>query len=118
MPIRPELRRYYGADWRRYRLVLLQIAQNRCAHCRVELQSSQLAAAHITHDPRNRDLIKILCISCHSRFDAKHSAAVARRTRAKRTGQLWLLPELEYAPFPAWAIPRRVLDAAQERMFS
>jgi 5-methylcytosine-specific restriction endonuclease McrA len=117
MPIRPEHRQFYGADWRRYRGILLAIARNRCALCGAQLPSHQLAAAHVTHDPRDMELVRILCISCHSKNDARHSFAVARRTRARSAGQLWLLPELEWAAFPAWEIPRRVLRLAQGSLF-
>jgi hypothetical protein len=118
MPLQPELRaKYYGADWRRYRLVLLGIARNRCAHCGAELPSNQLAAAHVTHDPRDMALVRILCFSCHSRLDARHAFAVARRTRARKVGQLWLLDEIEWAETPSWAVPRRVLAARQEALF-
>jgi hypothetical protein len=117
VPIRPEFRKYYLADWQAYRLTLIELAGNRCTKCRALLDSSELTGAHMTHDPRDMALVSVLCFPCHARHDAPHRLAMMRRSRAKRTGQLWLLPELEYAPFPAWAIPRRVLDAAQERMF-
>jgi len=42
---------------------------------------------------------------------------MTRRTRARRSGQLWLTPELEYAPYASWMVPRRVLDAAQLGLF-
>ena len=35
-----------------------------------------------------------------------------RRNRARRQGQMWLLPELEYAASPVWLIPRGVFEAA------
>jgi hypothetical protein len=49
MPIRPELRKYYGAAWRRYRLVLLDLANNKCANC--GNQHKYLNGAHVHHDP-------------------------------------------------------------------
>ena len=115
MPIRPELRKYYGAAWRAYRLILLDIARHRCVKCRAP--HPRLNGAHVTHDPRDNELVQILCPSCHARHDAPHRLAVMRRSAARRTGQLWLTPELEYAPYPAWMIPRRVLARAQERLF-
>jgi hypothetical protein len=34
-------------------------------------------------------------------FEEGTSAAWGR-TRARRSGQLWLTPELEYSPYPSW----------------
>ena len=115
MPIRPKLRKYYGADWRRYRLTLLEIANNRCAGCGTG--HKYLNAAHVHHDPRNGQLITILCPACHARHDTPQRVAMTRRTRAQRVGQLWLTPELEYAPYASWMIPRRVITAAQFGLF-
>ncbi len=115
MPIRPELRKFYGPTWRRYRRVLLDLAGNKCASCgRAHVM---LNGAHPTHDPKDMALVAVWCPSCHSRHDAPHRLAMMRRTKAKRTGQLWLLPEIEYAPYPTWMIPRRVLAGAQARLF-
>jgi len=49
---------------------------------------------HLPHDCRESNLIA-LCAPCHLRADAKHHARNARRTRAKKTGQMFL-PKLEY----------------------
>ncbi len=117
MPIAPEFRRYYGAAWRAYRLTLIALMGNRCTKCRAELPAHRLAGAHVRHDPRDWSQVAIMCFACHTRHDTAQRLAVWRRNRAKRTGQLWLTPELEYAPYPGWMIPRRVLDAAQARMF-
>jgi hypothetical protein len=108
MPIRREFRRYYRGEWQKYRLLLISAAENTCAHCLNILPSSKLAAAHIAHDPRTSD-VRILCFSCHRRHDARHSRAVARRTLARRYGQAWLSPELEWAPVPSWMVPRRLV---------
>jgi hypothetical protein len=115
MPIRPELRRFYNAEWRRYRLQLITLAGGRCQRCKRE--HPMLNGAHVTHDPRDMELIMVLCPRCHGQNDAPHAFAMRRRTLAKRVGQLWLLPELEYAPFANWMIPRRVLTAGQGRLF-
>jgi hypothetical protein len=118
MPLRPELRsQFYGAEWRAYRLRLIAIAQNRCAHCGAELPSPRLSGAHVTHDPRDMELVEVLCFACHARNDSGHRLAMMRRSRARRVGQLWLLPEIEWACFPAWLIPARVLRDAQGRLF-
>jgi hypothetical protein len=36
------------------------------------------------------------------------ATAMTRRTRARRACQLWLTPELEYAPYASWMVPRMV----------
>lgn len=105
--IRPEYRKFYGQEWRARRLILIAGAGNRCAICGREFPSSRLQGAHVFHDPRHPS-VRVLCISDHSRVDAAHRTAVLRRRRARESGQLWLMPELEYASVPAWEIP---LDA-------
>jgi hypothetical protein len=118
MPIRPELRKYYGPAWRRYRLQLIALAGQRCSVCGdVVAETGGLSGMHVTHDPRDMELVAVACFSCHAKHDALHRLAMMRRSRAKRTGQLWLLPEIEYAPYAAWMIPRRFLDAMQGRLF-
>jgi hypothetical protein len=113
MPIRRELRPYYGAEWRRYRLRLIDIAGGRCSICKAVYLPGELTGMHVTHDPRDMELVAVACFACHARHDAPHRLAMMRRSRAQRTGQLWLLPEIEYAPYAAWMIPRKVLTAGQ-----
>lgn len=115
MPIRPEFRRYYGPAWRAYRAVLIATHGARCSACGREV-AIYLNLAHLSHDPRS-SAVAFLCPADHNRHDAAHRFAVWRRNRAKRVGQLWLLPEIEYAPYPAWMIPRRVIESAQESLF-
>jgi hypothetical protein len=114
MPIRPELRKFYGRAWRKYRLALIYMAGYRCARCRAHLPSRQLAAAHLTHDPRNQELVAVLCFACHNRNDVHQRYAMMRRTWARTRGQLWLSPELEWAPYASWMIPQAVIDAQQQ----
>jgi hypothetical protein len=77
-----------------------------------------LNLAHTAHDPRRTDAVALWCPRCHAANDAPHRIAVMRRTEARRHGQLWLLPEIEYDPFPLWQIPaRKLLAAAQARLF-
>lgn len=116
MPIRPENRQYYGATHRAYRAALIAIHGAKCAACGRETPK-YLNLAHLERDPRSSSIVALRCPTCHGRFDALWNLALARRTRAKRVGQLWLLPELEYAPLPAWMIPARVLREAQGRLF-
>lgn len=116
MPIRRELRKYYGAEHRAYRAQLIGIYGARCQACGRAV-SNYLNLAHVGHDPRDRQRVALWCPTCHARHDAPHARAVRRRTIARRVGQLWLAPEIEHAASPAWAIPRSALDAAQEKMF-
>jgi hypothetical protein len=108
MPIRREYRKFYTKDWKLYRVVLIERARNRCQHCGAVLPAHELAGAHLTHDPKSSE-IAVLCFPCHGRHDWRHSRAMARRTLAKRFGQGWLTPELEWAPFPLWMAPRRLV---------
>jgi hypothetical protein len=115
MPIRPELRHFYGAAWRAYRLVLLESAGNKCQTC--GRPHRWLNCAHVHHDPRDGQMVAVWCPRCHARHDAPHSYAVRRRTLAKRHGQLWILPEVEFAPFASWMVPRSVIEEAQHKLF-
>lgn len=58
-----------------------------------------LTVAHLDHNPANNapENLRALCQRCHLRYDQKIHAASARRTRARRTGQLWLDAEIERA---------------------
>ncbi len=108
MPIRAEHRQYYRAPWRAFRLELIRRAGGQiCSHCGIELASG-INGAHLDHDPRNAASVVLLCPSCHAANDARHCLAIARRRRAATVGQLWLLPELEWAPFAEWEIPAAV----------
>lgn len=51
-----------------------------------------LTVAHLDHNPLNneRSNLKAWCQRCHLRYDAKHHAKNARRTRVARSGQLAL----------------------------
>lgn len=54
-----------------------------------------LTVAHLDHDPRHcdRSNLRALCQRCHLRYDAAHHASTARRTRARKSGQLELIEE-------------------------
>jgi hypothetical protein len=116
MPIRPEWRkRFYGPAWREFRREMIRIRGNRCVACGRSV-TTFLNLCHTSHDPRTSP-VALMCPACHGRHDAPHSFAVRRRTRAKKVGQLWLLPEIEFAAVPAWLIPRRVIAELQEKLF-
>src|SRR5579872_1595999 len=111
MPIRPELRKYYGAPWRAYRVTLIEQHGAHCSVCLREIPK-YLNLCHLSHDPRS-SAVALMCPADHNRHDAAHRLAIQRRNRARLAGQLWLLPEIEWAPYPTWAIPRRLIAAAQ-----
>jgi hypothetical protein len=110
MSIRPEFRRFYGREWRAYRVPMLKRAGYRCESC--GRPHRLLNCAHETHDPRHSE-IRVWCPSCHARHDAKHSYAVRRRTAAQRSGQLWIFPEMGFEPLPAWMRPRPAVDQGE-----
>lgn len=116
MPIRPELRHLYrGPEWQAQRAAAIERAGGRCATCRHE--HPMLNGAHKNHDPHDPRSVIAWCPACHARHDAPHRVAVMRRTRARREGQLWLLPELEYAADPFWMIPRAAQRGTQQELF-
>jgi hypothetical protein len=112
MPIRPELRSYYGAEWRKYRQFLIDLAGDKCTICGIELAEG-LHGCHVSHDPRDAASVQIMCPSCHAHHDAPHRLAMWRRSRAARQGQMWLDPAIEWAPYPIWQIPDEALAEIQ-----
>jgi hypothetical protein len=116
--MRRELRKYYGAKWKRFRLELIaQAGGEICSHCHIEMARG-INGAHMDHDPRNPASVVLLCPACHARHDAPHRIAIMRRRRARARGQLWLSPEMEWAPYAAWEIPAWVYHRlAQMRLF-
>jgi hypothetical protein len=44
------------------------------------------------------------------RMEPRFRLALMRRTKASRTGQMWLTPELEYAPLAPQEIPGPIYD--------
>jgi hypothetical protein len=55
-----------------------------------------LTVHHLDHNPVNcaEDNLIALCAPCHLRADANHHARNARRTRASKSGQMWLSKEI------------------------
>ena len=107
--IRPSYRQFYGREWRAYREALIRARGARCRDCGRAIEK-YVNVTHETHDPRTSS-IRIRCAACHSRADAPHRLAVLRRRRARESGQLWLMPELEHAATPAWEIPADAMRA-------
>ena len=110
MPIRPEYRKYYDARWRKFRLTVLEAAGNVCQRC--GKPHRLLNVAHLSHDPADRNMLIVLCPSCHARNDTRQRIAMTRRSRARTRGQMWLSDEIQFAPFPVrtWPLVVRQLD--------
>jgi 5-methylcytosine-specific restriction endonuclease McrA len=93
----------YPPDWRLIATCVKEAANWRCQECGKQCrlpgqpgsQADMLTVHHIDHNPRNcaADNLIALCAPCHLRADAQHHARNAKRTRARRAGQLWLLEE-------------------------
>lgn len=103
MPIRPENRDRYPADWAAISKRIREArAEGRC-ECRGECRTGHtsrcrarngkphpitgstvvLTVAHLDHTPENCDdaNLKAMCNRCHLAYDAAHHTATARRTR-------------------------------------
>lgn len=117
MPIRKDLRPWYGAAWRRLSLQLRAEAGWRCqclgecggqhrGQCtaydrRLPLltddevpagPSTQLQVCHLGHDHQTHDpsQLAVFCASCHARYDVRHHRRTIRRAemaRAEAAGQ-------------------------------
>ena len=100
MRIRAEFRKFYRADWRRFRLAVLEVAGNVCQRC--PRPHRMLNVARLSHDPADRS---------ESRFYARvvtpamtPNSGLPRRDERAR-GQLWLSVDLELAAVPARLLP-------------
>lgn len=114
MPLRPEHRKFYSAKWRVLRLKLIEAAGGQiCSRCKKRREKG-INGAHLDHNPRNDASVVLMCPSCHARNDAPHRVAIMRRRKAKATGQEWLLPELEWAPFAEWELPGWIYDRLKQ----
>src|SRR3954452_1220829 len=109
MPIRKELRRYYGAQWKQKRREALNLRGHylcdNCGHAPVVRRGHYyvygwLNWCHLSGDPRQPGEMAFLCPRCHAIHDSGFRVALGRRTRARKYGQLWLSPELELAAYP------------------
>lgn len=118
MPIRPENKHRYGADWAEFSLYIrFDRAGGRC-ECEGECGRGHdgrcpnchsypaygtgskviLTVAHLTHEPecRDEDKVKAMCQGCHLHYDRTHHAETAYRTRrnGKAVGDLFDESEL------------------------
>jgi 5-methylcytosine-specific restriction endonuclease McrA len=84
VPVRPELRKFYGYHWRKHvRPPILFRARGKCEHCG---KKKRLHVAHLDgvpgHDaPEN---LAALCPRCHNRLDYRVAQPKARETRMER----------------------------------
>lgn len=116
MPIKPENRALYPADWSTViRPAILARAGNCCEgsprypDCRarngephpVTRSTVVLTVAHLDHDPPHCDEanLRAWCQRCHLTYDAAHHAATAAATRRAR--MLRVAPEFDFDGAPA-----------------
>lgn len=95
MPIRPENKSRYPANWKEIRASILKRANNRCEFCGVENHTDRwnektgklahivLTVAHLDHQPENCDPenLRALCQACHNRYDAQHRVETRKKSR-------------------------------------
>lgn len=111
--IREVLRPFYGREWRALRAALIACRGARCAVCGKECEKG-LNLCHVTHDPRTSSLM-LMCAACHARHDTEQRTKMTRRTVARKVGQLWLLDDIEWAPYPQSQIPAEVFSLIEAR---
>jgi len=103
MPIRPEQRGLYPANWQEIRQRILRRAGNCCEgspaypDCRAAngephpITGSRvvLTIAHVDHDPTHNHAhnLRAWCQRCHLTHDAQQHAENASRTRDRKRGQ-------------------------------
>ena len=99
MPIRPENRARYPADWKRIADAIRERAQQQCEgspaypNCRARNGDPHpvtgslvvLTVAHLDHTPENCEPhnLKAMCQRCHLTYDAVHHAKTAYANRKK-----------------------------------
>lgn len=94
MPIRPENRSRYPANWKEISAAIRSRANNACEWCGAENGEAHpvtgskvvLTTAHLDHTPENCDPSNLaaLCQRCHNRYDAPvRRAGIKERQRAR-----------------------------------
>jgi len=90
MPIKPENRKRYPANWKEIRAAILLRAGNRCEFCGIPNYTVRengskvvLTIAHLDHTPENNDPsnLRALCQKCHNTYDASHRAETRRNSK-------------------------------------
>jgi hypothetical protein len=92
----------YPANWSQISRAVKEAAGWRCEFCGARHGEPNpatgskvvLTTMHLDHNPQNNDPanLKAGCQRCHLRYDAKHHVETRRRNRAKRQGQMELIP--------------------------
>lgn len=100
MPIKPENKKLYPKNWPEVRARIRKRSGGKCEFCGAENHKPNpatgskvvLTVAHLDHNPANCDdeNLRDLCQRCHLRYDAKHHAENARKTRNAKRGILEL----------------------------
>lgn len=91
MPILPENRKRYPANWKEIREQILDRAGHRCETCGAENYSSHmltgsrvvLTIAHLDHVPEHcePENLRALCQKCHNRYDREHRNQTRKRRK-------------------------------------
>lgn len=93
MPILPENRKRYPANWKEIRAHILTRAGNKCEFCGIENGATAatgakvvLTIAHLDHTPENcaDENLRALCQKCHNRYDAPHRAETRKNTLRRK----------------------------------
>jgi len=122
VPIRPENRGRYGADWSAFSdYIRFGRAGGRCecegecgrgthlgrcpnSHGGIAYGTEDtevvLTVAHLCHTPECRVDVKAMCQGCHLHYDKAHHAETAARTAEAAAGQLSLIPRAPQARCP------------------
>lgn len=106
MPIRPENRKRYPADWKQIVAQVRERSGDRCEgspafpDCRapngephpVTGSRVVLTTGHLDHTPETRDITKLRhwCQRCHLVYDREHHAQTAASTRRARANTMEL----------------------------
>ena len=99
MPIKPENKHRYPANWREIRARILKRANDCCEFCGVKNHTYRfnpktgkdayivLTIAHLDHQPENcsDDNLRALCQKCHNNYDKDHRRISRRFFKKDRT---------------------------------
>ena len=87
MPIKPENKKRYPANWKQIRADILERAGNCCEFCGIPNYTIRengskvvLTIAHLDHTPEHCEYsnLRALCQKCHNSYDAPHRAETRR----------------------------------------
>lgn len=97
MPIKPENKNRYPANWKEIRTAILKRANNCCEFCGIPNYTIRdngskvvLTIAHLDHTPENCDPsnLRALCQKCHNSYDAEHRKLTRAQTKLKKDKSL------------------------------